>query len=128
MKGYWRLIHGIEYTEAFLSMHPPVLDFFQVREKGGRRVARKRKDPIMQLYQAAKAGRTEEVLPLQQKVYSLAKMWEVGGATDASYFNSMKTALQLFGVCGPDVSRPYAPFGEAEVAQVRAILQEHGLL
>jgi len=43
-EGFWWLVHGIEYAEAFLSMHPPVLDYFQVREKGGRRSARKRKE------------------------------------------------------------------------------------
>ena len=41
-EGFWWLIHGIDYAEAFLSMHPPVLDYFQVREKGGRLSARKR--------------------------------------------------------------------------------------
>lgn len=83
---------------------------------------------FVQLYNAAKARQIDEVLRLQQKVDALAHMWSIGGATNASYFNSMKTALQLLGICGTGVSRPYAPFNEAEVAQVRAILREHGLL
>jgi 4-hydroxy-tetrahydrodipicolinate synthase len=83
---------------------------------------------FVELYEAAQDGKVEEVLRLQNEVDSLASMWEIGGGTEASYFNSMKTALWLFGVCGLGVSRPYAPFGDAEVAQVRNIMQAHGLL
>ena len=83
---------------------------------------------FVQLFESARAGQMEQVLSLQNEVDALAKMWEIGGATEASYFNSMKAALQLFGVCGSGVSRPFAPFGSVEVAQVRSLLKEHGLL
>ena len=83
---------------------------------------------FVKLYDAARAGDVEEVLRLQHQVDSLATMWEIGGATESSYFNSMKTALHLFDVCGTGISRPYAPFGDTEVAEVQNILLQHGLL
>lgn len=83
---------------------------------------------FVHMYEAAKAGQTEQVMRLQHQVDSLAKMWTIGGGSDSCYFNSMKAALKLFGVCGTGISRPYVPFGEAEMAQVRAMLQAHGLL
>ena len=79
-------------------------------------------------YEAARAGQTDDVLRLQHKINGLVRMWDVGGATEASYFNSMKAALSLFGVCGMGISPPYEPFGETEIAQVREILEKHGLL
>ena len=83
---------------------------------------------FVEQYQAAKAGQTDNVLRLQHKIDGLARIWDVGGATEASYFNSMKAALHLFGVCGMGISPPYEPFGETEIAQVREILEKHGLL
>ena len=83
---------------------------------------------FVQLYEAARAARIEQVANLQQKANTLAKLWEIAGGAESSYINAMKTALHLFGVCGTAVSRPYSPFGQPEVAKVRAFLEEHGML
>jgi hypothetical protein len=40
----------------------------------------------------------------------------------------MKTALELMGVCGPHVTRPFQPVPAENRPKIAAILREYGLL
>jgi len=83
---------------------------------------------FLDMYAAATTGDLETALQLQAQADSLTTMWEVAGPTDSSYLGSMKTALEMMGVCGPHLAPPLTPLTPAEAARVREILLEHGLL
>ena len=40
----------------------------------------------------------------------------------------MKAALDMLGVCGPDVAPPFTKLDESARGWVRAILEQHGVL
>lgn len=83
---------------------------------------------FVRLHEAARIGDREAAFSLQAEVDELMSLWEIGGGTDSSYLNSMKTALSLMGVIGRGISLPYRPFGPDEVDEVRGLLERLDLL
>ena len=83
---------------------------------------------FVDIYEAAKAGDYNRAFQLQYEANSLLEIFEVVGATDGSFFAAGKAALQLLGICGPWVSRPFRPLTEEQVLQVEQVLRQHNLL
>jgi len=83
---------------------------------------------FIKLYEKAIAGDLDEVLRLQRDIDEVGKIWDIGGGDNRSYFASMKAALNLYGVCGKGVSRPYTAFDNEETAMVQEVLVRYGLL
>ena len=83
---------------------------------------------FVDIYGAATAGELDAALALQARVDALTELWSVDGDTDSSYLASMKAALDLMGICGPDVAPPFRRFDAAGRDRVREILERHGVL
>jgi 4-hydroxy-tetrahydrodipicolinate synthase len=82
-------------------------------------------DPVrlVSLYEVASQGRVEETFALQKEIQGLMRLLSFGGGVA-----SMKTALELMGVCGPHVTRPFQPVPAENRPRIAAILREYGLL
>jgi dihydrodipicolinate synthase/N-acetylneuraminate lyase len=83
---------------------------------------------FIEMYRAATTGDLDSALAIQATVDSLSGLWSVAGPTDSSYLGSMKAALDMLGVCGPDLALPFTRLDDDARARVREILAEHGLL
>jgi dihydrodipicolinate synthase/N-acetylneuraminate lyase len=83
---------------------------------------------FVDLFAAATEGRLEDALLLQSKVDALSAIWSAAGDTEASYLGSMKAALEMLGVCGPDLAPPFARLDNDSRGWVRAILEQHSVL
>jgi len=118
--GRFRVVQGHEGMAA--------LSFFLGAHAGHLGLANVAPRLFLDMYAAATTGDLETALQLQAQADSLTTMWEVAGPTDSSYLGSMKTALEMMGVCGPHLAPPLTPLTPAEAARVREILLEHGLL
>lgn len=82
---------------------------------------------LVGLYEAARAGDTARVAALQTRLEKLGAIFGLG-PNCSSLMNGVKGALSLLGVCGTAVTEPFTPFGEAERARLRSVLEELGLL
>ena len=83
---------------------------------------------IIDIYGAATTGELAAALALQARVDSLSAIWSVDGDTEASYLGSMKAALDMMGICGPDLAPPFQRLDAAARERVREILERHGVL
>jgi 4-hydroxy-tetrahydrodipicolinate synthase len=83
---------------------------------------------FVDIYGAAMSGELDAALRLQQRVDALSAIWSVDGDTDSSYLASMKAALDMLGVCGPDLAAPFRRLEGPARERVRAILERHGVL
>ena len=75
------------------------------------------------LCEAARAGRVAETFAAQRRLLSLSRLLTLG-----SPIACLKTALELMGVCGATVTRPFQPLSATARDQVAAILREHELM
>lgn len=118
--GQFRVVQGHEGMAAlsfFLGAHAAHLGLANVAPK-----------LFIDMHRAATTGDLEQALALQAAVDSLMEMWSVDGPTDSSYLGSMKAALDMFGICGPDLAPPFRRLDDSARARVREILVGHGLL
>lgn len=83
---------------------------------------------FVEIYGAATRGDVETALLLQSKVDAISAIWSAAGDTESSYLGSMKAALDMLGVCGPDVAPPFTKLDDDGRGWVRAILEQHGVL
>jgi dihydrodipicolinate synthase/N-acetylneuraminate lyase len=83
---------------------------------------------FVDLFRAATAGDLDATLRLQARVDTIAAIWSAAGDTEGSYLGSMKAALEMLGVCGPDLAPPFMKLDESARGWVRAILEQHGVL
>ena len=83
---------------------------------------------FVDLARAATSGDLARALALQSRVDSISAIWSAAGDTEGSYLGSMKAALDMLGVCGPDVAPPFTKLDESARGWVRAILEQHSVL
>jgi 4-hydroxy-tetrahydrodipicolinate synthase len=87
---------------------------------------------FVKLYKAAQAGNWEMARQEQDRLHRLASIYRVGLASQmhppTSAWGSIKTSLMLRGVIKTNVmGRPQRRYSNAEVEQVRAIMEQVGL-
>jgi 4-hydroxy-tetrahydrodipicolinate synthase len=75
------------------------------------------------LWDAVRAGRLDEAREVQGKIAALGRIYRPGG-----FHQGLKGALACLGVCGPAVSAPMVALDERQMAQVKQVLEELGLL
>lgn len=78
---------------------------------------------FVKLYEAAAAGNVETAWSLQKKAIALGKLFELKGQpTDGAFFAGMKAGLQVLGICGGQVSRPFSPMPAEKMPAVEELL------
>ncbi len=80
------------------------------------------------LYNAARAGRVEEVTALHEMILRLASRIYKAGEHELSYLKGLKCALSLIGVCSDALAEPFTGFNEKERESIAAGLRDLGLL
>ena len=75
------------------------------------------------IYDAAKAGDSAQAYALNQQLMNLYPI-----NTFKSFLAGLKTAAHLLGLCQPNVTTPFEPLDEDQVASVRRILVDSNLL
>lgn len=75
------------------------------------------------LWNAAKAGRTEEAWEIERRILAMSAIYRHGG-----FHPALKGALSCLGVCKPIVAAPQSPANETQLQAIGAILEEVGLL
>jgi 4-hydroxy-tetrahydrodipicolinate synthase len=83
---------------------------------------------FVDLYRAATSGDLESALRFQSEVDAISAIWSAAGDTEGSYLGSMKAALDMLGVCGPDLAPPFVKLDDDARGWVRGILEQHGVL
>jgi len=73
---------------------------------------------FVELYNAIVRGDQKCTAELQAKVEQSSRALYQVGFHGGSYLRGIKAALSLAGLCGPEPAPPFAPFSEAEYAQV----------
>ncbi len=80
---------------------------------------------FVKIYQAARAKEVTNLINLQNRLLQLCKLYAIGGEwTDGAFFMGMKAALQVLGICGRTVSRPFREMPEEKMNEVEKLLQE----
>lgn len=83
---------------------------------------------FVKLYNAAKAKDLANLISLQNQVLQLCKLYSIGGDwTDGAFFAGMKSALQVLGISGRTVSRPFEEMPKEKMAEVERLLQQCGI-
>jgi len=83
---------------------------------------------FVKIYQAATANELTNLINLQSQLLRLCKLYAIGGEwTDGAFFMGMKAALQVLGICGRTVSRPFRAMPEEKMKEVEKLLQECGI-
>ena len=76
------------------------------------------------LYSAARAGDLSRVLSLQKQVLQLCQLYSLSAdLTDGAFFAGMKAALEVLGISGRTVSRPFNPMPQEKMPAVEALLR-----
>jgi 4-hydroxy-tetrahydrodipicolinate synthase len=76
------------------------------------------------LYKAARAGDLSRVLSLQKQVLQLCQLYSLSAdLTDGAFFAGMKAALEVLGISGRTVSRPFDPMPQEKMPAVEALLR-----
>ena len=71
---------------------------------------------FVKMYQAARANELTNLINLQNRLLQLCKLYAIGGEwTDGAFFMGMKAALQVLGICGRTVSRPFREMPEEKM-------------
>lgn len=83
---------------------------------------------FVEIYGAATRGDLDLALLLQSRVDAISAIWSAAGDTEGSYLGSMKAALEMLGVCGPDLAPPFTKLDDDARGWVRGILEQHGVL
>jgi dihydrodipicolinate synthase/N-acetylneuraminate lyase len=82
---------------------------------------------FVRLYNAARANDLENLIALSHQVLQLCRLYQVAGDwTDGAFFMGMKAALQVLGISGRVVSRPFHEMPEDKMAEVEKLLQQCG--
>lgn len=71
---------------------------------------------------AAQANRAEEVREIQERISALGQLHAIN-----HWLSCLKTAASLVRLCEPIVSAPMPRLSPAETAQIRALLEQHGV-
>jgi 4-hydroxy-tetrahydrodipicolinate synthase len=80
---------------------------------------------FVNLYESARKGDSKSVFDLQKRVLSLAKLFELDGvATDGTFFAGVKAALQVLGISGRTVTKPFRALPEKKMVEVEEILRD----
>ena len=80
---------------------------------------------LVKLYESARKGDPESVFELQKRVLCLGRLFQLEGeATDGSFFAGVKAALQVLGISGRTVTKPFRALPEEKMVEVERILRE----
>jgi 4-hydroxy-tetrahydrodipicolinate synthase len=83
---------------------------------------------FVKLYRAARANELANLINLQNQVLQLCKLYSlVGEGTDGAFFAGVKSALQVLGICGRTVSRPFQEMPKEKMSEVERLLQQCGI-
>ncbi|MGQ9630536.1 MAG: dihydrodipicolinate synthase family protein [bacterium] len=82
---------------------------------------------FVRLYEAARAGREDEVWRHQDEISDLHEIDRCSNSR-LSFVAGRKVALNLMGICKMWVSQPFSPLGEEAFENIRRILEKHNLL
>ncbi len=74
---------------------------------------------FVDLYEASRAGRTDETSALQKRVDEIGAGIYHLGQEQSSYLKGLKCALACLGLCSDTMAEPFVPFGDSE----RGIIQ-----
>ena len=77
----------------------------------------------VQLYDAAKAQRVDEVHRLQKRILELSKLYSYGAA-----ISCLKACMELLGVCDHYTTSPLLPVDDAARDALQELLTEHELI
>jgi 4-hydroxy-tetrahydrodipicolinate synthase len=81
------------------------------------------------LYKSATDEDAKSVFELQKKVLLLGKLFELTGqATDGAFFAGVKAALQVLGIGGRTVTKPFRSLPENKMVEVEEILRSSGVV
>lgn len=84
---------------------------------------------FVSLYDAARKGDLPQVMILQATVLRLCKLYSIAAElTDGAFFAGMKAALEVLGIGGRTVSRPFCEMPKEKMPEVEALLRECGAL
>lgn len=79
----------------------------------------------VQLYDAGAAGDVSMTVELQKRSLALGELFVLQGApTDGAFFAGLKAALQVLGLCGAGVSKPFAPMPLEQMPAVEKLISE----
>jgi dihydrodipicolinate synthase/N-acetylneuraminate lyase len=80
---------------------------------------------FVNMYHAARANDLTNLIILQNQVLQLCRLYVIGGEwTDGAFFMGMKAALQVLGICGRTVSKPFRAMPDEKMKEVEKLLQE----
>jgi 4-hydroxy-tetrahydrodipicolinate synthase len=80
---------------------------------------------FVNMYQAARANDFTNLIILQSQLMQLCRLYAIGGDwTDGAFFMGMKAALQVLGICGRTVSKPFRALPDEKMDEVEKLLQE----
>jgi 4-hydroxy-tetrahydrodipicolinate synthase len=77
----------------------------------------------VQLYNAAKDRKIDEVHRLQKQILGLSKLYSFGAAPTC-----LKACMEILGVCREHMTSPLLPVSGAAKSELRDLLLEHGLI
>jgi dihydrodipicolinate synthase/N-acetylneuraminate lyase len=80
---------------------------------------------FVNIYQAARANDLTNLIILQSQLLQLCRLYAIGGEwTDGAFFMGMKAALQVLGISGRTVSKPFRAMPDEKMQEVEKLLQE----
>src|SRR5579859_7711979 len=83
---------------------------------------------FVQMYNAARKKDLANVVDLQSQVLKLCRLYSIAAdGTDGAFFAGMKSALQVLGISGRTVSRPFQEMPQEKMAEVERLLQQCGI-
>jgi dihydrodipicolinate synthase/N-acetylneuraminate lyase len=82
---------------------------------------------FVEVYEAAAAGDERRLQAAQRRLLSFGRIYRAG-LHESAVIKGLKCALACLGLCDETMTEPFGPLAEAERVQVRAVLEECGLL
>ena len=84
---------------------------------------------FVNMYECAIKKNVDGVVELQTKVLSLIRLLDLNGdSSDGMFFAGLKAALQVLGISGRTVAKPFRTLPEGEMVQIERILRDCGVL
>jgi len=79
---------------------------------------------ILALYRAAKAREIDTMLDLQRTLMTVSTTLYRSGQHPSSFIKSVKRGLEVQGVCGGTMTRPYEPFKSSDLPRVDGVFKK----
>jgi dihydrodipicolinate synthase/N-acetylneuraminate lyase len=84
---------------------------------------------FVNLYDSARVGDMPRLMSLQARVLRLCRLYSLAAElTDGAFFAGIKGALEVLGISGRAVSRPFCEMPKEKMPEVEALLKECGAL